>query len=110
MEITDSYFALQVPNFMVSYLDRTSPPVVANTPTPSPFLQVDLSDFLPNARNPAALVDQLNTLVCAGGMSGGLRTLVLNTLQSLPSAATDAERVRTAMHLVLMSPDAATQR
>ena len=113
MQITDAILALQVPNTMLSFLYRTAPPV-ANAPTPSPFVELNFAEFLPNARNSAALIDQLNLLFCGNNLSAATRARVTTAHQSAVNntspTVTDTERVRVAMHLVLVSPDAAVQR
>ncbi len=59
------------------------------------------------ATNPAGLVDHLDLLLMAGQMPDALRTIVIDHLNTLPSA-TDAnklDRVRQAIHLIVTSPD-----
>jgi uncharacterized protein (DUF1800 family) len=113
MQTHDAVYSLIVPNNMLTFLYRTAPPV-ANAPTPSPFLELNFAEFLPNARNSAALIDQLNLLFCGNSMSAATRARVTTAHQSAVKdtnpATTDTERVRVAMHLVLVSPDAAVQR
>jgi hypothetical protein len=76
----------------------------------SPYFEFDYSALLPNAKNPAALLDQLNLLFCANQMSTATRTQIVSTLTSLATTATDIERVQTALHLVVVSPDGALQK
>lgn len=113
MQTHDAVYSLIVPNNMLNFLYRTAPPV-ANAPTPSPFVGLNFAEFLPNARNSAALIDQLNLLFCGNSMSAATRARVTTAHQSAVKdtnpATTDTERVRVAMHLVLVSPDAAVQR
>lgn len=113
MQTHDAVYSLIVPNNMLNFLYRTAPPV-ANAPTPSPFVELNFEEFLPNARNSAALIDQLNLLFCGNSMSAATRARVTTAHQSAVKdtnpATTDTERVRVAMHLVLVSPDAAVQR
>jgi uncharacterized protein (DUF1800 family) len=113
MQTHDAVYSLIVPNNMLTFLYRTAPPV-ANAPTPSPFVGLNFAEFLPNARNSAALIDQLNLLFCGNSMSAATRARVTTAHQSAVKdtnpATTDTERVRVAMHLVLVSPDAAVQR
>lgn len=109
MEITDATYSLRTINEILSIMYR-APIVQATAPTPSPFLVMDYAEFLPNARNPAALLDQLNRLFCAGGLSGAARTEILARLQALPAATTDTARVQSAIHLVYASTDSALQR
>jgi hypothetical protein len=98
---------------MFHYLYRENPPVTT-APTPSPFVFLNFAEFLPNARNSPALIDQLNLLFCGNSMTAAARARVTTAHQSAVKdtnpATTDTERVRVAMHLVLASPDAAVQR
>jgi uncharacterized protein (DUF1800 family) len=111
MQIIDSTYALITPNNVVSYLYRAAPPLPeAQAPSPSPFFAFDFSEFLPNAKNPAVLLDQLNLLLCGNSMSATTRTRIVAALQALAASTTDLERVQTALHLTLLSPDAAVQR
>ena len=70
----------------------------------------DYSALLVNARNPTVLVAQLNLLFCANQMTAASRATIVGTLQSLPAAESDLQRVRIATQLVVLSPDGATQR
>ena len=113
MQINDAVYALIVPNFLLNFLYRDSPPV-ANAPSPSPFITLNFAEFLPNARNSPALIDQLNLLFCGNSLSAATRARVTTAHQAAVNNAsptvTDTERVRVALHLVLVSPDAAVQR
>jgi uncharacterized protein (DUF1800 family) len=111
LEITDSNYAIQVPNQLVDLMYR-NPAILKEPPAggPSPFLRVDYSALLPNARNPAALVDQLNLLICANQMTAATRTQIITTLNSFAATATDLERVHTAIQFTVNSPDGALQK
>src|SRR5438270_670933 len=56
------------------------------------------------AADPAGLVDHLNSLLMAGGMSSGTRNILINAVNQIP-AANILERVRTAIYLVVNSPE-----
>ena len=56
------------------------------------------------AADPAGLVDHLNTLFMAGGMSSGTRNILINAVTQIP-ASNPLERVRTAIYLVVNSPE-----
>jgi uncharacterized protein (DUF1800 family) len=110
LEITDSNYAIQVPNQLVDLMYR-NPAILKEPPSgPSPFLRVDYSPLLPNARNPAALVDQLNLLLCANQMTPATRSQIIATLNSFAATATDLERVQTAIQFTVNSPDGALQK
>jgi uncharacterized protein (DUF1800 family) len=61
------------------------------------------------ASSPAALVDHLNTLLMAGRMSQGMRTILVNAVTQIP-ANDPVERVRTAIYLVINSPEFAIEK
>jgi uncharacterized protein (DUF1800 family) len=56
------------------------------------------------AKNPAQLVDHLNSLLMAGNMSSAMRTTLINAVTSIPVNSAK-ERVRTALYLVVNSPE-----
>jgi hypothetical protein len=56
------------------------------------------------AANPAQLVDHLNSLLMAGGMSTEMRTTLINAITQIP-ANNPAERAKTAIYLVINSPE-----
>jgi uncharacterized protein (DUF1800 family) len=56
------------------------------------------------AANPAQLVDHLNSLLMAGGMSTDMRTTMINAITQIP-ANNPAERTKTAIYLVINSPE-----
>ena len=109
LEIVDSVSAIQVPNNISNYLVRD----VSGLPLPpsgvSPYLVPDYSALLANARDPGALIDQLNLLFCGNQMTAATRTTILGTLQVL-AAESDLQLVQIAAQLVIFSPDGATQR
>ncbi len=56
------------------------------------------------AANPAQLVDHLNSVLMAGAMSTGMRTTLINAITQIP-ANNPAERAKTAIYLVINSPE-----
>lgn len=110
LEITDSNYSIQVPNQLVDLMYRNRANLKEPPSGPSPFLVVDYSALLPNAKNPAALVDQLNLLLCANQMTTATRTQIITTLNSFAATATDLERIHTAIHFTVGSPDGALQK
>jgi uncharacterized protein (DUF1800 family) len=68
-------------------------------------LNISLEQSL--ATNPTQLVDHLNYLLMAGDMSPAMRTTLINAVTSIPAntAALRTERVRTAIYLVVNSPE-----
>jgi uncharacterized protein (DUF1800 family) len=110
LEITDGTFGLSLPNTFVDFIYRDNAALPTPPSGPSPYLELDYSPFLPNARNPTALVDQLNLILCGGQMSAPTRTQLLSALQALVPSTSDKERVQIALHLTVISPSAATQK
>jgi len=110
LELTDSNYAIQMPTFLARALYRIGAELPQPSTGPSPCIVPDYLAFLPNARHPTALVDQLDLLFCANQMTTGTRTLVINALNEHPAASTDLERVQSAIQFVVTSPDGAFQR
>ncbi len=54
--------------------------------------------------DPAGLVDHLNSLLVAGGLSSSTRNIIVNAVTQIPSSNT-LERVQTAIYLVVNSPE-----
>ena len=54
--------------------------------------------------DPAKLVDHLNALLMAGSMSSEMRTVLINAITQIP-ATNPAERVKSAIYLVINSPE-----
>ncbi|MEO5958617.1 MAG: DUF1800 family protein, partial [Opitutaceae bacterium] len=110
LQITDSLFSVHMPNQMVQLMYRN----IATMPKPasgaSPYIVLDYSALLPNAKNPPALADQLSLLFCANQMTAATHAQIVATLNSFPAAATDLERVQTAIQFTITSPDGALQK
>lgn len=109
LEITDGNYSISIPNSFVDFIYRPNP-LPAPPSGPSPFIVLDYAAFLPNARNPTALVDQLDLIFCGGQMGGYTRNQILTALQSFAASTSDLERVQHAIHLTVVSPAAATQK
>ena len=67
-------------------------------------ITLNLSAEQTRASDPAGLVDHLNTVLMAGGMSSNMRNILINAVTQIPSTNT-LERVRTAIYLVVNSPE-----
>ena len=61
------------------------------------------------ASDPAGLVDHLNSLLMSGGMSSSTRNILINAVTQIPVSNT-LERVRTAIYLVVNSPEFAVDK
>jgi hypothetical protein len=67
---------------------------------------LDLGPFSSVAADPAKLLDMLNALLMHGAMSSQLRSEIIGTVTALPAntAADQLNRARTALYLILTSP------
>jgi uncharacterized protein (DUF1800 family) len=67
-------------------------------------ITLDLSGEQALATNPAQLVDHLNFLLMANSMSTEMRNILVNAITQIP-ASNPAERAKTAIYLVINSPE-----
>jgi uncharacterized protein (DUF1800 family) len=67
-------------------------------------IMLNLANEQTLAVNPSQLVDHLNSLLMAGNMSSGMRTTLINAITQI-SATNLAERTKTAIYLVINSPE-----
>ncbi|MDQ6861519.1 MAG: DUF1800 family protein [Verrucomicrobiota bacterium] len=72
-------------------------------------ITLNLANEISLASNPPSLVDHLNSLFLAGNMSDGMRNVLLNAINQIP-ANNPTERARTAIYLVINSPEFAIER
>ncbi len=72
-------------------------------------LTPDYSSWVPLAANVQQLVDGLNLMMTAGGMSSVLKTKLVTEISRMP-ASKPVERVTMAVHLILTSPDYVIQK
>ncbi|MGI9173211.1 MAG: DUF1800 family protein [Chthoniobacterales bacterium] len=70
---------------------------------------LDLTTELSLADDPAGLVDHLSAVLMESAMPAELRTILINTITAIPSS-NPTERVRTAIYLIVMSPDYVIQK
>ncbi len=70
---------------------------------------LNLAPEITLAANPAQLVDHLNTLLMAGGMSSAMRTRLITAVSDIASN-NPTERARTAIYLVVNSPEYVVQK
>jgi uncharacterized protein (DUF1800 family) len=96
-EITTETTVITVTNYLrtaiYSYLGPSSDRVTLN-----------LSAEQALAANPAQLVDHLNSLLMANNMSAEMRNILINAVSQIP-ANNPAERTKTAIYLVINSPE-----
>ncbi|MDP9004753.1 MAG: DUF1800 family protein [Verrucomicrobiota bacterium] len=67
-------------------------------------ITLNLTNEIAMAANPTQLADHLNTLLLAGAMSPEMRTILINAITQIP-ANNPTERARTAVYLVINSPE-----
>jgi hypothetical protein len=67
-------------------------------------ITLNLSGEQALAANPAQLVDHLNSLLLANNMSTAMRNILINAITQIP-ANNPAERAKTAIYLVINSPE-----
>ncbi len=101
-QITTATTAITVPNAYYNAIYTSATPAAAT-------LVLDLS-ALTSASNNAAMVANLNLLLCGGNLSTAASQRILSALTSLPSSAQALDRARAALELVVTSPDGAIQR
>ncbi len=107
-EITDDNFAISVPNYLRNFVNATTTGLAT---TIQPYLlTLDLTYEESLVSNPSALLDHLNTMLCAGTLPASARTRITTALAALPTATTTTDRAKTAVILVLTSPAAAVQK
>ncbi|NBQ58151.1 MAG: DUF1800 family protein, partial [Opitutaceae bacterium] len=103
-EITDDNFAISVPNYLRTFVNSVTGSVVANQPY---VITLNTTYEQTLVANPAALLDHLNSVLCAGTLPSAARTRILTALSSLATSTTNEDRAKTAILLVLTSPAAA---
>jgi uncharacterized protein (DUF1800 family) len=96
-EITTDTTVISAANFL-----RTA--IYTGLGPSSDRITLSLASELTRASDPAGLVDHLNSLLMAGGMSSSTRNILINAVTQIPSN-NPTERVRTAIYLVVNSPE-----
>jgi uncharacterized protein (DUF1800 family) len=96
-EITTETTVVTVTNYLRTAIYSSLGPSTAR-------ITLNLANEQALAANPAQLVDHLNSLLMAGGMSPEMRTILINSITQIP-ANNPAERAKTAVYLVINSPE-----
>lgn len=101
---------ITMPNFFHFYIYNPKPALPTADNREAVYLRPDT--LLALARTPEPLVEQLNLLFCAGGMSAATSTRIVAALNAMPAnnGPEDLERVHAAIYLVVNSPDGAIQQ
>ncbi|MCW1923480.1 DUF1800 family protein [Luteolibacter arcticus] len=101
-QIVDTYSSISFPNLIWEYLHR------GFRSSYDWYYPLDYSATLLLAENPAALVDHVNLLVCAGTMTARTRGILLNAVSQ--SSLAPKERVALAIWTAMTCPEGAIQR
>lgn len=103
--------AITQPNFYYGYIYANRSTTDMNQQT----IGLTLNDWLPLARTPADLVARLNLLLASNSLSKVATDRITEAITAMPAGtatntANDLERVRSAIYLVLTSPQATIQK
>ena len=93
--------AITIPNYLYNQLYSTRN---------ATNVGLTLTDLLPLAKSPQQLVDYANLVLAGGTMSRPDTDLVVAALTRMPAATTDLDRVRSALYLVVSSPEGSIQK
>jgi len=108
-QIMNSNTALLTPNYLMSLIYGSSPAYKPNTG----MFNLDLTPQINLAGDPAALVDNISTLLTGGTMSDRTRGIIIHAVDQINPAGDPAvlkERARMAVYLTMVSPDYAIQK
>jgi uncharacterized protein (DUF1800 family) len=97
LEITNETSIVTVANYFRTAIYSSLGPSTAR-------ITLNISSEIGMAGNPTQLVDHLNALLLAGNMSPEMRTILINAVTQIP-AGNPTERARTAIYLVINSPE-----
>jgi hypothetical protein len=110
LEIIDSYYAVVLPSVLMGYVSRDPATFPAPPAGGSPRLIMNFDSLLSVASSPPALLDRLSLLLCGDQLSVRTREKITNLLNQRYASATDLQRVKIALQVVLAVPDSAVQR
>jgi len=102
-QITDSFSSISFPNRLWQFMDE------GFRLWETYGFPLDLARERTLAATPERLVDHLNTIFCAGRMSAGTRSLILNAITQIPAEET-AARARVAAYLAMVCPEGAVMK
>ncbi len=72
-------------------------------------INLNLTPYLPLAATPSQLVEQLNMLLMSGQMTGSMKQIVVQAVSTMPANQSE-DRVKTAIQLIVTSPQFAIQK
>jgi uncharacterized protein (DUF1800 family) len=93
--------AITIPNYLYNMLYATRN---------ATNVGLTLTDLLPLARSPQQLVDYANLVLAGGTMARSDTELIVSALTRMPASTSDLERVRSALYLVVTSPEGSIQK
>jgi hypothetical protein len=102
--LTDST-AITVPNFLRGYLYATK-----STDPAQQVIALDLTAATALVKTPQALLDNLNLVLCANTMPKTMNDRIIAALAAMPASTADLEKARSAIYLVITSPEGAIQK
>jgi len=100
-QIFNDTTAISAPNYLYG--------IIYSTPTAT-SVGLTLTDLLPLAKAPQQLVDYMNLIFCGGTMSPADTNLIVSAITRMPSSTADLEKVRSALYLVVTSPEGSVQK
>lgn len=113
-EITDDTYATLVPNSLRTFIFASNVPAANATATQiqqaSATLMPDFAYEQTLVGNVPALLDHLSLVLAGGSLSAEARTRITAGLAALPATTSALDRVRSAVLLVMTSPNASVQR
>ena len=106
--------AIAIPNQLWNFIYTTR----AANPANDGLVGILFDSLIPYSHQPAALVDQVNTILAAGSMSKATTDRLTAVITAMPTSTVapslannnDAERVRSAIYLALSTQQGATQK
>ncbi len=98
--------AITIPNYLYNlvYVTRSA------TNAADANVGLTLTDLMPLAKSTQQLVDYMNLVLAGGTMTKTSTDLIVSALTGMPAATSDTERVRSALYLVVSSPEGSIQK
>jgi uncharacterized protein (DUF1800 family) len=100
-QIFNDTTAISAPNYLYG--------IIYSTPSAT-SVGLTLTDLLPLAKAPQQLVDYMNLILCGGTMTQADTNLIVSALTRMPTSTADLEKVRSALYLVVTSPEGSVQK
>ncbi|MBP7141240.1 MAG: DUF1800 family protein [Opitutaceae bacterium] len=104
-QILTSTTAITTTNYLYGYVYANKPTSADNSTT----VYMNLTDLLPLAATPDALVDKLDLWLNGAATTATNRARVISAINELPASATSTDKVRAAAYLLISTPDGAIQ-